>query len=126
MGIEDVRQENLRKLKSKYGTIAALSEIIDVVPNYISRVLSSGPNRKRLKEDLARKIEKKAGLPPLWLDQSENATVESPPPWPFPFSRARFERLDAADREKIGEAMGIMVSLCERSRLDRATKKRAA
>lgn len=126
-GIADIRQQNLRKLRVSYSTNAALAEVIGVAPDYVSRLLSSGPNRKRLKEDLARKIEKRAGLSPFWLDTDENASqVVAAPLWPFSFSRANYERLDPRDRDKIDQAIKIMMSLCEGNRLERAVKKRAA
>lgn len=127
VAIEDIRQKRLQELlRDRYKTRAALAEATGVAPSYMSRLLSSGKNRKRLKEDLARKMEIAAGLPPLSLDRDDNAQVATAPSWPFSFARARFDRLDPRDRDKIDQAMTIMLSLCEGSRLERATKKRAA
>lgn len=127
VAIEDIRQQRLKDLlKDRYKTRAALAEATGVAPSYISRLLSNGPNRKKLKEDLARKMENAAGLPPLSLDRDDNAHAVMAPSWPFSFSRARYDRLDPRDREKIDEAMTIMLSLCEGNRLERAVKKRAA
>lgn len=129
MAIEDTRRKRLQELlDSRYKTKAALATATGVAPSYISRLLSNGPNRKKLKEDLARKMEVEAALPPFSLDRDDGATHATPPasPWPFSFSRARFDRLDPRDRDKIDQAMTIMLSLCEGRRLDPATKKRAA
>lgn len=126
MAIEDTRRRRLQELlDDRYKTKAALAEATGVAPSYISRLLSSGPNRKKLKENLARKMEIEAGLPPFSLDRDDNLQA-TPPSWPFSFSRARYDRLDPRDREKIDQAMTIMLSLCEGNRLDRAVKKRAA
>ncbi len=124
MDIEDIRRDNLRALLRKHGTQAALSEVIDVPPSYISRLLSRGRNRKHLKEDLARKIEKTAGLPHLWLDRSDASPAELPPaPWRF---RARYDKLSPKDQAKIDQAIDIMLSLCESGGQQDASKKRAA
>lgn len=129
MAIEDVRQRRLRDLlQQKYKTKAALAEALGVAPSYISRLLSPEKNRKRLKEDLARKMETAAGLPHLFFDRDDNAAAIVAPPssWPFSFPKARIEKLAPRDREKIDEAIKIMLSLCEESGLSRAHKKRAA
>jgi transcriptional regulator with XRE-family HTH domain len=125
--IEDIRQQRLQDLlRDRYKTRAALAEATGVAPSYVSRLLSKGKNRKRLKEDLARKMEIAAGLPPLSLDRDDNNTqAAAAPSWPFSFARVRFDRLDPRDREKIDQAITIMLSLCE-GRLERATKRRAA
>jgi len=127
VAIEDTRRRRLQELLAdRYKTKAALAQATGVAPSYISRLLSNGPNRKKLKEDLARKMELEAGLPPFSLDRDDNLQATPPPSWPFSFSRARFDRLDPRDREKIDQAMTIMLSLCEGNRLERAVKKRAA
>ena len=123
--IEDVRQQNLRRLLEQHKTKAALAKTIGVDPSYLSRLLSGGKNRKRLKEDLAREIEKFAGLPPLSLDHGGTQQPDPLPSWPFSFSRARIERLHPKDREKIDQAITIMLSLCEGTESSE-TKKRAA
>jgi transcriptional regulator with XRE-family HTH domain len=124
--IEDIRQQRLKDLlRDRYKTRAKLAEETGVAPSYISRLLSSGKNRKRLKEDLARKMEIAAGLPPLSLDRDDSTHAATASSWPFSFARTRFDRLDPRDREKIDQAITIMLSLCE-GRLERATKRRAA
>lgn len=128
VAIEDTRRKRLQELlDGRYKTKAALAQATGVAPSYISRLLSHGPNRKKLKEDLARKMELEAGLLPFSLDRDDAMAPAAPmPPWPFSFSRARFDRLDPRDRDKIDQAMTIMLSLCEGRRLEPATKKRAA
>jgi transcriptional regulator with XRE-family HTH domain len=126
VAIEDIRQKRLQDLlRDRYKTRAALAEATGVAPSYMSRLLSRGKNRKRLKEDLARKMEIAAGLPPLSLDRDDNAQAAPPSTWPFSFSRVRFDRLNPAERQKIDQVIVIMISLCEGG-LDRATKRHAA
>jgi hypothetical protein len=117
----------LRQLVKTHGTQSALAKRIGRAADYISRLLTKGKHRKRLEENLAREIEKSLGLPPLWLDQADNASIEpGPGSWPFSFPRARFDQLSPRDREKIEAAVEIMVSLCEVDRGERTTKRRAA
>lgn len=123
--IWDVRQRRLRALVDKYGSQSALAKIIGREANYISRLLSRGKNRKMLQETLARDIEKTLDLPALWLDREDGAVAPAST-WPFKFPRSQYERLSPRDRDKIEAAILIMMSLCEGSGLDRATKKRAA
>lgn len=66
----DVRQAKLRELlTTKFdGSQRALADAIQREASYISRVLSTGKNRKNIAEDLAREIERKLVLPELYLD----------------------------------------------------------
>ncbi len=55
------------------GKQVKLAEQLGIRPDYVSRMLSSGPNSKRISGDFAREIEKKLALPPLWMDQPQSA-----------------------------------------------------
>jgi SOS-response transcriptional repressor LexA len=73
-GIYDIRQQNLKFLiEEKFdGSQSRLAEQIHIEqPSFISRLLSINPKtRKNIGANLARKIERAAGKPPYWLDQS--------------------------------------------------------
>lgn len=126
MNIEDVRQSQLRKLRAKFETNEELAAYADVAASSISRLLSSGKNRKRMGEELARRIEEYAGLPYLWFDQHEASATALRLDWPFSFARSRFDKLTPRDREKIDQAVQLMLSLCEDRGSDQAVKRRAA
>lgn len=54
-----------------------LSKAIKSRPDYVSRLLSSGPHNKRIGGDYAREIEVQLQLPPLWLDQPQSAAADT-------------------------------------------------
>lgn len=68
--VKDIRQRRVRELiKAEFnGKQVDFAERIGKPDNYISRILSTGPNRKGIGETLARHIEIKCQKPPRWLD----------------------------------------------------------
>lgn len=81
MDIYETRRHNLRDLViARFNSrIAGLAEAIDRAPSYMSRCLTGKPeNRKRIGEDLARDIESRLGLGPLWLDRPHPKTASAP------------------------------------------------
>lgn len=77
---QDVRQQRVRELIEKEfgGSQAAFAKAVDRSDNYISRMLSRGPNRKGIGEDLAREIEKLCNKPRGWLDGEADAVRDAP------------------------------------------------
>ena len=55
------------------GKQVALAQQLGARADYVSRMLSPGRNAKGIGGDYAREIEQSLGLPPLWLDQPQNA-----------------------------------------------------
>lgn len=102
----DARRTRFRLLLKEYGdNQTALGEVIDLSPDYISRILSNGKHRKNLAEGLAREIEKAAGKPPRWLDEGSSSIAEPragyQTAWPFTFDRSRYERLNQKQKRTI-------------------------
>lgn len=66
----DIRRARLRELiRTQFdGKQSRFAEKIGRPQNYISRVLTTGKNRKNLGEELARHIEKTLRLERYWLD----------------------------------------------------------
>ena len=55
------------------GKQVTLAQQLGARADYVSRMLSPGRNTKGIGGDYAREIEQSLGLPPLWLDQPQNA-----------------------------------------------------
>jgi transcriptional regulator with XRE-family HTH domain len=72
--IKDIRQRRVRELiRAEFeGKQSQFAEKIGKADNYVSRILSNGPNRKGIGETLARDIEAKCGKSPRWLDDVSN------------------------------------------------------
>ncbi|MGR2663657.1 hypothetical protein ACUXVY_18895 [Chromobacterium haemolyticum] len=72
MKIEDVRLENLRVLVVERSTIAAVAQVSDTSPAYLSQILNRVPSRtgkpRDVGTDLARKLEQGCGKPAGWMD----------------------------------------------------------
>lgn len=68
--IKDIRQRRVRELiRTEFeGKQVLFADKIGKPDNYVSRILSTGPNRKGIGETVAREIELKCGKPPRWLD----------------------------------------------------------
>jgi hypothetical protein len=68
--IKDIRQRRVRELiRAEFeGKQVLFADRIGKPDNYVSRILSNGPNRKGIGETVAREIEQKCGKPPRWLD----------------------------------------------------------
>lgn len=80
--LSDIRQQRLRQLLDEPrfgGKQSVFAEVIGRSPDYVSRMLSHGKNRKRIGEKLAREIEQKVGKPRGWLDVAESAEECAPP-----------------------------------------------
>ena len=63
--IQEIRLRNLKVLLSEFGSQRAMADAIEVNKSYLSQMFSGYP----IGEKTARKIEKAAGKPSLWLDQ---------------------------------------------------------
>lgn len=70
MDVFDRRQARLRELiRTRYdGKQTRFAEAIDRSQNYVSRMLTTGENRKNIGEELAREIERILRLTDGWLD----------------------------------------------------------
>ncbi|WP_141111157.1 hypothetical protein [Chromobacterium haemolyticum] len=73
MKVEDVRLENLRALVVERSTIAAVAQVSDTSPAYLSHILNGVPlpsGRPRgVGHTLARKLEQGCGKPTGWMDR---------------------------------------------------------
>lgn len=79
--VQDKRLErSLELLKERFhGRRVDFAHAIGREPNYVSRMLSRGPNRKRIGEAMAREIERALHLPLHWLDgQPDEAQTPAP------------------------------------------------
>lgn len=110
-------------------TQTKLAELLDMEANYVSRMVSDGPNRKNIGEATARAIERAAGKPKGWLDHDgeEIGTTEaehrSTGAWPFDFDRHRYDRLAAADKIRVESAALTMVIEIERKHRKRRRRR---
>lgn len=71
--IEEIRRQNLLRLKNDYKTIKALAEVLDRQPAQVSQWLNATKDHKTQKprnisSSMARTIETKCGKPEGWLD----------------------------------------------------------
>jgi hypothetical protein len=65
--IREIRIENIRKLRDRYGSWAALSRALGLHLAYLTHI--AGPNpRKAIGEEFARNVEVTLKLPTHWLD----------------------------------------------------------
>jgi transcriptional regulator with XRE-family HTH domain len=123
----DLPEARLRRLNqlidTKFdGKQSKFAIAVEREPNYISRILSG---KKRLGEDLARDIEKRLGLPKLWLDEGS----EDPAPtggWPFKIDIFRFRRLTADQRSHIEQLVELTIEQFERGASLRIRQKKLA
>jgi transcriptional regulator with XRE-family HTH domain len=69
MDVNEIRRIRIRELIDLEGSIAAFAEKIGSNPDYISSILSE-KTKRNLGDDLARRIERKYGLPHGALDRS--------------------------------------------------------
>lgn len=105
------------------GKQVTLAQQLGARADYVSRMLSPGRNAKGIGGDYAREIEQSLGLPPLWLDQPQNAgehalvpatraNVTSVPVLEHPHHTASSEfwgvPLFAADIERAGYRHGTL------------------
>lgn len=72
MDIKNIRQRRVRELiRDEFeGKQVLFADKIGKPDNYVSRILSSGPNRKGIGEMMARHIEARCDKPPRWLDDA--------------------------------------------------------
>lgn len=90
------RRKRMQQLVARFETQEALAAKLDVHQNYISRTANG---KKPIGEEAARKIERKLGLEPLWMDMDPEITPKNA--WPFSFHRYRWDRIPARQREEI-------------------------
>lgn len=74
MDIQDTRRRRLELLESEVGGQKALIEITGLAQAYLSNLKH---NRSKFGEKTARKIEKLAGKPYLWLDDVDVTTAHA-------------------------------------------------
>lgn len=83
-------------------------------PSFFSELLGG---KKSFGEKLARALEAELQLQPKSLDEpmttGSNVIPLPLPSWPFPFSRARFDRLHPQQRAKIAERIEGMIEAFE-------------
>lgn len=121
MDVFDQRQKKLRELiETRFDNRQTdFADRAGIAENYVSRMLSTGANRKKIGEQLARRIEKLCRLPSRWLD---GEPVETPPEWdilresgwPFSFEAARFNRLTLQQRSQIDGVVRALVEQFEK------------
>ncbi|WP_413722662.1 LexA family protein [Sodalis sp. RH24] len=71
--IDEIRRENVRKLRDSSGGNTSFSSMIDREPTQISRIIGKNPTKK-IGDDLARHVEDCFNLPTGWLDQEHQNT----------------------------------------------------
>jgi hypothetical protein len=91
MSLADIRKRRLRLLILEFGSQKVLSETCGFESdNYLSQLLSP---KKPFGEKVARKIERAARKPEMWLDEDSEADSSLPSAWPFGFDRTLWDRL---------------------------------
>lgn len=102
---QEIRRIRLRKLIEDdfEGTAARFAELYDAEPSYISNLLSG---RQNIGERVARKIERVAGKPKLWLDSDSAPVVHAADHGlTLPYPTIRIPMFDAEASMGIGKPM---------------------
>ncbi|OQS41149.1 hypothetical protein B0T39_09320 [Chromobacterium haemolyticum] len=99
MRVEDIRLDNLRTLVTEMSTIAAVAQVADTSPSYLSQILNRVPSRtgkpRDVGPDLARKLEQGCGKPMGWMDH------------PHPIgSGGQVQRIEASSLEELASILG--------------------
>ncbi|MDA9090776.1 helix-turn-helix domain-containing protein [Porticoccaceae bacterium] len=72
---QNIRVQNLRELIAEFGSQAKLADAVGCTASVISQLVTG---HRDVGEKLARKIEKGASKPPLWLDSLQHSGVAEP------------------------------------------------
>lgn len=107
-----LRRERLELLIKSAGSQRALAERVEKDPNYISRAVSKGRNRKLIGEEFARELEFAFDKPLGWMDGLVEAAPtaskpETPVPWPIPIKPKEWAQLSPGKRKDIQAAVAL-------------------
>jgi hypothetical protein len=76
--VDEIRLDNLKRLKKEFKTYAYIAEISNTAPAYLSQVLSKKTPRN-MGEEVARKIETGCKKPYGWMDHDHGFIEEEAP-----------------------------------------------
>lgn len=105
VGIKQIRRDNLRALAEKHPTLAAFAERMDMSPAHVSQLINGHRN---MGDAVARKLEKKAGLPEGYMDVTHTGVADESGTYVATLPGDRQRMLDLMDQMNDKERQTIL------------------